>query len=841
MSSMLDSEKLLAYLASVAAQSSSSEVAAVLLADHEQMLLCSVAGHNLAADSLASLTVLMDEEHLYGRIIVTGEEVVIRNSDDHLPSNISVLMERHRLRAMLVIPITSEVEVLGALVIGTRRRGYGRSLVRVVRALADLAAVSMEKIKLLSDLERELQDMKWLTTITDKIHLEQGYDEVTKAVLVAGMEVLDPDAMAVYLPNDDVTSLTCVAASGMPVSTVAGTGADQQAALLDALQSRDPLVVSDLRKLSRDDPFATLILDVNVRSVLGLQLRHKGTPIGLLLAFYRQPNAVGPRCLELSKMLVLEAAVALNYSRLLEQSNSLVRELEEANARLAKQATQDGLTGLANHRAFHQRLSEQLHRVGRYGEIFSLAMIDVDHFKAYNDAYGHQEGDLALQAIARIISNSLRESDFAARYGGEEFTIVLPQTPKVHTRVAMDRIRKAIDTFSFPNGKLTISVGVAECPIDGVISNEVLEKADRALYHAKLTGRNRVCVWAAPVEQQTPRTEFGPDTPMVSVLVVEMDHDARRAVEGALLQAGYDLHRANSTQEAMELLRSRKFDIMLSDAIVLGTEGLEVLGLASSIHPTMPIVLTTVPSMAGAAREAMRHGVTDLLMKPFNEHELPVVLERNIERKRLERQMLLQKSTDILLQAIDALVAAIDAKDRLTAGHTARVTHLSLAMSDALALASEERYTLELAARLHDIGKLSLPDSALNKNGALTDEEWASMRRHPAVGSQIVGAIEELTYVATIVRHHHERLDGKGYPDGLQGEAIPLLSRIIAVADAFEAMTSDRAYRARMTPEEAVEELRRCVGTHYSSEVVEALVVSLHTGALDDDALDAAA
>jgi response regulator RpfG family c-di-GMP phosphodiesterase len=326
----------------------------------------------------------------------------------------------------------------------------------------------------------------------------------------------------------------------------------------------------------------------------------------------------------------------------------------------------------------------------------------------------------------------------------------------------------------------------------------------------------------------------------VRVLIVENDQEARRTLEECLAKAGYEMHYASSAAQAAELLRTRKFDIMLSDTLVLGAEGVEVLGLATAIHPTMPIVLTAEPSMAGAAREAMRHGVTDLLVTPFNENELPVVIERNIERKRLERQMLLEKSTGILLQAIDALVAAIDAKDRMTAGHTTRVTHICLAIADTLGMPSEERYTLELAARLHDIGKISLPDSALNKSGALSEEEWAAMMRHPAVGSQIVGAIGDLSYVATIVRHHHERLDGKGYPDGLQGEAIPLLARIIGVADAFEAMTSERSFRRKMSSAEAISELRRCVNTHYSAEIVEALVESLRSGTVDCDNLKAA-
>lgn len=637
----------------------------------------------------------------------------------------------------------------------------------------------------------------------------------------------------IFLPDAQDGTLRAAECFGLDADSLAVFGCAEESLSIDG--------EAVVRGVTKFPPSVRTILErYRIHSILSVPVANDTNVLGFLLLATRR-RGYGRRSILFARAVADLTAVSLERTRLLSGLDGEVRKLEEANVRLSQQATQDGLTGLSNHRAFHQRLNEQMHRVGRYGEMFSIVMIDVDHFKAYNDAYGHQEGDFALQRIAQSITSDLRKSDFAARYGGEEFSIILPHTPKAQARVALERIRKAIDTQVFPNGKLTISAGIAECPIDGVMPNEVLEKADRALYHAKLTGRNRVCMWAAPVADHPLRAETSTEAPLVSVLVVETDQDARAALENALVQAGYEMHRASSSQEAMELLRSRKFDIMLSDALVLGTEGMQVLGLASAIHPTMPIVLTTAASMAGTAREAMRHGVTDLLVLPFNEHELPVLIERNIERKRIERQMLLQKSTGILLQAIDALVAAIDAKDRLTAGHSTRVTHLSLAIADTLGLASEDRYTLELSARLHDIGKLSLPDSALNKNGALTDEEWSVMRRHPAVGSQIVGAIEELSYVATIVRHHHERLDGKGYPDGLQGEAIPFLSRIIAVADAFEAMTSNRSFRQKMTTDEAVHELRRCVGSHYSDDIVEALVESLATGAIEDQALDDAA
>jgi len=839
MSFMLVTDNLLNRLAKAAVETTMSDVAVVLMADRQDNVVRLAGGYNLSVRGMLGLSVPIDENSFCGSIVMTGENSILRDLGK-LETPIRSLIDACGTRTALGVPIMVGAEATGMILLGSSGRKYASNVLTTAQALADLAAVSYERDRLLSDLTQEIHELKWLARITDKIRLEESEDKVIAAVLEAGSEVLNSDAMVLYLLEEGQSVLHCASTIGIPASFVEPKFEKQHTALLKAIGMQEPLNINDLRALSEGDPFRQLILDINIRSVLGVQLSHRERPMGLLMALFRRPDAGAEIRSDLCRMLALDAAVALNYSRLLEQSRSLIRELEEANSRWEQQAVQDGLTGLANHRAFHQRLTESVHRVGRYGETFSLAMLDVDHFKAYNDAYGHQEGDFALQHIARLIKEELRESDLAARYGGEEFAIILPHTPKAHARIALERIRKSIDTFQFPNGKLTISAGIAECPVDGITPNEVLEKADRALYHSKLTGRNRVSLWADANESPA-RQDSASDCKSVSVLMVEMNQEAREAMEKALVESGYELHRASSTHEAIELLRSRKFDIMLSDTLILGTEGLQVLGLASSIHPMMPIVLTTVPSMANIAREAMQHGVTDLLVEPFNENELPVVIERNLERKRIERQLLLEKSTGILLQAIDALVAAIDARDRNTAGHTARVTHISLAIADALGLPSEERYTLELAARLHDIGKLSLPDSAMNKAGTLSNTEWQAMQRHPAVGSQIVGSIEELSYIATIVRHHHERLDGKGYPDGLQGEAIPFLSRIIAVADAFEAMTSDRAFRSRMTTEEAVEELKRCVGTHYSSEIVEALIESLKIGALDNEQLDKAA
>jgi|GEM_PF-311167 len=755
------------------------------------------------------------------------------------PIKLQALAERAGANIIVGVPIYRNGKLDGALMLATKNSALSNQAQAAAIALADLASDFLDQSDILAELARDLSEMQWLACIVDKMQPDEGLDKVTNIVIEAALRVLSADGVALYTINDETKHLTCEASYGLPKKIVEAKSEEQQAALLEASERRDVVVINDINSLKLNDPMRDLALDINIRSFICLQLKVRGTVMGLLIGFYRKPNGADGVRTEPCRLLAINAAAALNYSRLLEQSRSLVSKLEEANTQLAKQTALDGLTGLGNHRSFHQRLGEQVHRVGRYGEFFSLAMIDVDHFKAYNDAYGHQEGDTALKNIAAIISRQLRESDFAARYGGEEFAIILPHTTKNQALVAIERIRKAIDEYPFANGKVTVSAGISECPSDGVLQNEVLDKADRALYHAKLTGRNRVCLWGAAEEARG--TSDTVDSKPIQVLIIESDREARLMLEDSLRSAGYELYRAANTAEAIALLRSRKFDIMLSDALLLDTDGMQVIGLASAIHPTMPIVVTTAEHTRGVAKEALRHGVTDLLVKPFNTNELPIVIERNLERKRLERQMLLEKSTGILLQAIDALVAAIDAKDRMTAGHSARVTHISLAIADVLGLPSEERYTLELAARLHDIGKISLPDAALNKEGKLSEEDWAAMRRHPAVGSQIIGSIKELSYIATIVRHHHERLDGLGYPDGLQGEAIPFLSRVIAVADAFEAMTSNRSYRPAMTCEQAMAELRRCVGTHYSEQIVIALAEALRLGTVDIQQFDLAA
>ncbi len=308
------------------------------------------------------------------------------------------------------------------------------------------------------------------------------------------------------------------------------------------------------------------------------------------------------------------------------------------------------------------------------------------------------------------------------------------------------------------------------------------------------------------------------------VLVVDDAEGIRVALEECLRVNGYEVASAASGAEALDLLRREQFDLLLTDQAMPGLSGLELTAEAIRMHPNIPVVLLTAHTDVDLARASLRSGASDFITKPINIQELPIVIERNLTRRRLEIARLKEREAQVLFAAIKALASAVDAKDPYTARHSMDVSRLALALLAGLGMGGDERYVLELAAWMHDVGKIGVPDTILTKPASLTEDEMVLIRAHSVKGSEIVGQIEELREVATAIRHHHERFDGRGYPDGLAGHAIPLTSRIIAVADAFEAMTADRSYRRGMGIERAVAELEKHRGMQFDPLLIDVFV-----------------
>ncbi len=311
---------------------------------------------------------------------------------------------------------------------------------------------------------------------------------------------------------------------------------------------------------------------------------------------------------------------------------------------------------------------------------------------------------------------------------------------------------------------------------------------------------------------------------LLDILVCDDDNTVRLALTEILLLSGYAVHPASDGEEALDILRTRKVDLVITDLMMPGMSGVELVEQAAQVYPHLPFIVLSAYGTTERARESLQRGAVDFLTKPVSHSELIIAVERNLERQELEAKRLRDATGEILFSTIQALAASIDLKDPYTAGHSKRVAAIADRMAVAAGISEEDRYTLRLAGEMHDIGKMGVPDAVLRKPGRLEPHEWDEMRRHPHNGSEVLNTIKELAHVATVIRHHHENVDGSGYPDGLQGDAIPYLARILAVADAYEAMTSDRSYRRAMPREAAFGALRQGAGRRFDAALVELLI-----------------
>jgi response regulator RpfG family c-di-GMP phosphodiesterase len=325
------------------------------------------------------------------------------------------------------------------------------------------------------------------------------------------------------------------------------------------------------------------------------------------------------------------------------------------------------------------------------------------------------------------------------------------------------------------------------------------------------------------------------------ILVVDDEPDITEILSD-LLSDQYDCTTANSAKAALELLSAEEFQLVISDITMPGMSGLEMLPRAKSISPNTVVVMISGMQTVESAIGALRSGGFDYLMKPFDLRQVEAVVKRALEHQELivakqqyenHLEELVEQRTAELDQALNsledayrstlkALTAALETRDSETHGHSERVVTYSLRLGREYGLSAEQMKALEFGSLLHDIGKIGVPDLILRKPAKLTDEEWVLMREHPLHGQQILHGIEFLEGPARVVAQHHEKWDGSGYPLGLQGEDIDLCARIFAVADAFDAITSDRVYRRAKSYQEASVELDDWAGRQFDPKVVEA-------------------
>ncbi|MDD5762979.1 MAG: response regulator [bacterium] len=324
----------------------------------------------------------------------------------------------------------------------------------------------------------------------------------------------------------------------------------------------------------------------------------------------------------------------------------------------------------------------------------------------------------------------------------------------------------------------------------------------------------------------------------IRVLVVDDEEFLRSIVRERLEIAGYFVEEAPNGKEALAMLESgRRYDVLLTDIRMPVMDGITLLGEWGKRSPGTAGIVMSANAELDTAVHALKMGACDYITKPFNFDVLLITIENALRKKDLERQLddyrtnleqKVKEQTDIInsmyVRSIDAMIKALEAKDFYTRGHSQRVTLYSIAIATELGMEGEELEDLRRASVLHDLGKIGVREAILNKPGRLTEDEFAEIIRHPETAVRILEPIPFFRPLLPAILHHHERFDGKGYPSHLAGSDIPLASRIMAIADTFDAMTSTRAYRKALPVADAIAEVRRCSGTQFDPDIVPAFL-----------------
>ena len=514
-----------------------------------------------------------------------------------------------------------------------------------------------------------------------------------------------------------------------------------------------------------------------------------------------------------------------NLLRMMQQMEEQKAQFAQTTARnmekeksYQQQLNHDALTGTYNRRYYEEVVRNNIGPAG-------IALMDIDDFKICNDTYGHHAGDMALETVAKTIRSCIRETDLLIRYGGDEFLLVLAGIPADFFRTKLEQIRDAAQKTvvpGYPHFRLSLSIGGAMQTLADPMEN-VVRRADLLMYQAK--SRKDAVAVDTQGSRLAPQEEVLEEKP--TILLVD-DAMMNRMVLTGILGEDYHILEAGNGERCLELLRANagQIALVLLDINMPVMDGFEVLRTMNTNHTIedVPVIMISSDDSEEAIRKAYELGASDYVNRPFDAKIVYRRVANTIKLYAKQRRLVQmvsdqirarEKNTDVLVGVLSQIVEFRNGESGSHVRHIRVITetllHRLMELTDRYDLTPEQQDNIALASALHDIGKIGIDEAILNKPGKLTAEEFAVIKTHSMLGAEMLHKTENfaeqplLQTAYEIARWHHERWDGRGYPDGLKGDDIPISAQLVSMADVYDALTSERCYKKAFPHETAVQ------------------------------------